>query len=326
MLLNELTRKSFQNHAFVRRAMFICMVLVAQGCAISPNYATIKVTDIGGTPLIGADVRVGSGVGTGGGGFKSSGGSKTILERKGKTDDKGEFFFFGVTSSTVHITAKKEGYYGGSTYLGEQHSTVLPLRPKISPVSAYIKKKSVKLPSDKGLFGFDIVIGDLVKPFGKGDRADFFFEVKPRMWKYSESRPAKKMLGGHIKINQSGGGFVAHYQGSGRIPSSGFNRPYHAPAIGYVTSIIDARKKAPKKDNGKPLGWHWIDSTQSRYREPYLYYYFKTRTDSPSGPLYGIVTQYSGFSYRGSNRDVPYVRIEYLYNSDRTSNLEIQRF
>jgi hypothetical protein len=109
-----------------------------------------------------------------------------LSDTKGKAILTGHW---GDFSMGVLISASKPGYYAsgmevhplnGSTYWRPEVKLVL--RKRKNPVPMYVKDESIDKPIGSLIFrdsiGYDLMKGDLVKPHGKGEVADFIFHVQ----------------------------------------------------------------------------------------------------------------------------------------------------
>ena len=137
---------------------------------------TFRVTDSLGTPVTNAEVGV----------------SFYLWSEKpsgavGKTDTNGFFTVEGFCSAYANCSFVKDGYFLTSyrhTFPnprrnpdavrdGKWHpwnpTVEIILKEKRKPIPMYVKQVAIKLPKNGEPFGFDFKVGDLVKPYGKGE-------------------------------------------------------------------------------------------------------------------------------------------------------------
>ena len=98
-----------------------------------------------------------------------------------RTDNNGVVESSGKARLRIQLEVTKEGYYTTSYHKAQgteldrnkPHDLEVILREKIKPIPLYAKKLSVEVPLLKEEVGYDLKIGDWVKPHGKGETADF---------------------------------------------------------------------------------------------------------------------------------------------------------
>jgi len=144
--------------------------------------ATLKVVDESGSPVSGANVKVGY--------YDKN----TPVDIEGATDTNGILVTAHTTSTfnyveySLSIGAGKEGYYGtrskcdlGLPYDKTKWNPVktLVLKRFGKPIAMYAKRvNSLVVPEFNKAIGYDLMIGDWVGSYGKGINADLFFTEK----------------------------------------------------------------------------------------------------------------------------------------------------
>ena len=150
---------------------------------------TLQVIDTNGIPIDHATVSTG---------FYRPGPPK---QRKvGYTNQEGFYSVEDITLNEMNYQVNKEGfYYTRSDYhwaaKSDPNTSVkdgkwqpwdpvvqVVLRPKLEPVSMYAKSTTVYLPNITEHMGYDLVVGDLVRPYGDGETSDFIFHVVPKIF------------------------------------------------------------------------------------------------------------------------------------------------
>lgn len=236
----------------------------------------------------------------------------------GTTDQQGRYFWASGSRSIEWVEFSKNGYYNTTQYpssrgdisseLAATRTNTLPVTLKKirDPIPMYAKQASVELPASSGSYGYDLMIGDLLKPYGKGEAADFIIhiakEIKPygRNMDISFSTPEDG-------IQRYDSAEARHRDGPRQ---SDFIFPYEAPESGYYPSLLEADAAA---DAITPHG----DSQNRNYHS--ANYIFRTRTGNTPNGLYGRIFGPFGFIIRDTN---PIVQFTYYLNPSGTRNLE----
>ena len=147
---------------------FISVLLMVNVACASPSInIKLHVVDDEGQPVEKAKVDMGFLLGQGGNAVD------------GLTDSKGYFEATENGIFGVKIFVEKVGYYESKyrTGYGDQELTLL-FREKKNPIAMYAKKIKILAPIYDKEFGYDLVKGDYVKPYGKGEVSDFIFRVQ----------------------------------------------------------------------------------------------------------------------------------------------------
>lgn len=299
------------------RIIIFCLFL--QSCA-TPGSIDFTVTDVYGNSINNANVNVVSGYKS----FKldawgSPGKYNRVTDKTGVTDELGKYTFFGLVSKSTYAVASKTGYYPTSVRLNDNQDTNIPLRKIINPTIMLTKHLFKNLPSSEGTYGFDVMEGDLIQPHGSGKYADFQIHV----WNFNTTFNGKvtKRLAGSLSATNKNDGFIEHNTYRAANPSSKFNDMYNAPETGYVQSIKFAKELSANNNNLLSNIWYWTDNYKVRRPDViYKSYFFKIRSDSSNGPLFGKITSPIRFGDRNSNS--PYFNFDYFVNPNGTRYLE----
>lgn len=110
----------------------------------------------------------------------------------GTTDDAGRFVSKENGRAGITIKVQKDGFYShgynpaekdyfGSTGMPEFLEKNVVLRRVINPVALHAKRSgTIEMPAQEEWFGYDLEKGDLLSPYGDGEKADFLFRYKNR--------------------------------------------------------------------------------------------------------------------------------------------------
>ena len=114
--------------------------------------------------------------------------------RYGKTDTNGVCVATGISSMDMRFEISKEGYYaseGKYEFPGHAEPSVVDgkwqpwrtelavlFRRRMAPVAMYAKRVDLQIPLTNTTVGFDCLRGDLVFPYGSGERSDMLFEYR----------------------------------------------------------------------------------------------------------------------------------------------------
>jgi len=220
----------------------IILSLCLQSCA-TPKIIDFTVTDTSGSAIQGANINVISGyesLNLDVSGKSGPGKFNKVTDHTGKTDQFGNYTFFGLISFPPYVTAIKDGYYQTAVYPYDNKQITIPLRKKINPVVMLTKTIFQNLPSSDGIYGFDVIEGDLVQPHGYGTHSDF--ELQINTYINTVNGKQYKIQNGTIVTPDKNDGFIAHYTYTVNSPTSIFNGVYVAPDNVYAQSIKEARE------------------------------------------------------------------------------------
>lgn len=161
----------------------------------------------------------------------------------------------------MQVNVSKDGYYAAySPRLSRKrnHDVTYILRKRANPVPLYAKHVKLRIPVVREWVGYDMMVGDLVKPHGLGAVAD----IKLRSDIEGDGMDSGE---GTLEIDfGEGGGLIAVK--NDYLPYSDMKMPHHAASGNYMRIY---RRKA--------------DSYHDRNREPNKGYFFKTSSRSPDG-------------------------------------------
>jgi len=187
----------------MRKALFLVAMIAISCCncavgAIFQRDSTVKFTviDYGGSPISNANICVRT--------FKKwvpgeNSGRDVTMDIRGKTDTNGlckvsflcksmEFeygvgavgYYSAYSDRDVHFARTGSGFTLRQTQF-ETNLTVR-LKPRVNPKPMYVHasykdaRRHFPRNANFGVWGFDIKAGDWIKPYGKGEIADFFVE------------------------------------------------------------------------------------------------------------------------------------------------------
>lgn len=111
--------------------------------------------------------------------------------RKKYTLDENGYTAFEGSGYSASVRVNLEGYWEGydsdmrklqldllPLHVPQTMKLHVPLRKQINPRPLFIKRnESILMPNLKTTYGYDLEKGDLVRPYGKGIRTDFIFQV-----------------------------------------------------------------------------------------------------------------------------------------------------
>ncbi len=265
----------------------------------------------------------------------------------GRTDAEGAYVLRGKLHYEGHYAVRKHSYYathgrlsltsmGYSVKRGRwlPNDPVIPvvLRPVTNPIPMYARKARVTLPAEGGLFGYDLAVGDLVAPHGKGLRTDLLIKVDSAP--SGESTFDRRRIMGDVSFPDSADGLRAVYVPQQIYPRSEYRMPFQAPEEGYLASLreadSDAREQYQAYDyrqvdaSALPEIWHWTDAYrftgEQRTWDSEVNYFLRVRSHDPEGPLYGLIRGRFSFKYTKDNN--PVVSFTYYLNPDHSTNIE----
>ena len=195
-----------------------------------------------------------------------------------------------VTEFEYTISVVKSGYYRTNgphrtidteesfrKYASGVQELSLELRPILSPIAAFVGstvKSNKPLPSMNQPVGYDLVADDWIAPWGKGEQADFVFQVSgyAKAWRDHDQSLS-------LSFSNPGDGIQSFTYP--KDEGSEFIFPYEAPIDGYAPSRV---WRSQNNASGRQL-----DSESSL-----THYIFRIRTElNPDGSvkraLYGVI-------------------------------------
>jgi len=208
---------------------------------------TVHVTDENGVAVSNAQVNAGFNMAIKPG---EGWGTGIPTEVAGITDTNGICILTGKdTAGSVGVAASKEGYYGngGGTLFTNLDLVlrrwetwnptidVVLLKKGIQAPMYARKMREIKIPVEETPVGFDLIAGDWVTPYGKGEVSDFIFQVDvaPTQWItnwYGTSPRPYPIRDNKIAISFSNGN--DGIQTAAALPY-GLRLPRQAPLDGY---------------------------------------------------------------------------------------------
>jgi len=281
---------------------------------------TLRVIDDVGQPVAGAYVRIGAEARVtepwreGGKGVFAEG----LTNKEGLFSGEVET----IDARLAGYSVQKDGYYRTRLSYSAQYPPVKgrwePWNPTIelvlkrikSPVPMYAKHVQLKVPEFDKPIGYDLVIGDWVSPFGKGEKSDFIFEARrnvrsDRDYEGSLSLRFSNLADGLIPFDQP------------QADGSELRLPYQAPENGYLEE-----KTWREARQHEPDGRDKVLSDASRT----MNYFFRVRTlvdaqgrvvSAYYGKLHGDVRFFIGTLAPTSG-----LAFTYYLNPDGTRNVE----
>jgi hypothetical protein len=291
----------------------ISVIGMSSGCRprvpdIPKAQLTLHVVDDSGQPVAGARVAVV--------GFHT--------DTQGRTDEMGCYVAkLRNASGQVDLMADMKGFYSidRQTYVFVAHTNDqwLPWNPTVKvrlhritkPVPMVVKQIDEKLPVLEQAIGFDLVMGDWVKPFGKGEVSDFIFHAE--RWMRETNRVA-----GRLKLR-----FANPDDGLCRVrlpyrDDYGLGLQAMAPETGYAGPWEWRLRPEMDQDPSNPQADLNYDQDAN--------YYFRTR--SKRGADGKLLSAMYGKIYYGvqfgvwENRPEFTLKLLYYLNPDGTRNTE----
>jgi hypothetical protein len=291
-----------------------CLILsfIISGCALAqPEITgaqwnvTLKVVDENGQPVVGATASVGY-IGKPLPGQVIEDARDLSKEISGLTDQNGLFTAsHSDTSLSLGFDVQKAGYYpthiaytlfmpgqfGSDAVSKNRNPTITIVLKKIgNPIPMFAKwliteppafKKAGRPPvSFNKSIGYDLIVGDWVAPYGKGQTTDIIF---------TEEFSKQSLTDFYYKLtisfpNTSDG--IQEYKVPDAEEGSGLRSPYEAPVDGYRSQLTKENYHHPGQA-GKPY----------EFDENKIYFFRVTRSGE-SGPHYGkIYGDFMRFTY-----------------------------
>lgn len=306
----------------ILRAMLLVGFTLLAGCQTVGRdpllRLTLKVVDDDGMPVEGAKAGFG-GIGR----PKDTGAEGDAARVDGLTDPRGiftdEVAVWDATRSGYEVS-KSEHYTVWASFSAHPpvkgkwqpwNPTIQVLLKRIkNPVPMYAKRVEVKIPEFNQPIGYDLVQGDLVAPYGKGQISDLIFEADRKVVSDQEYDGTLT-----LRFSNEGDGLVAHEIEQPDPP--GLRMPYSAPDAGYISSKtwVESRHTSGR-ENGK------IISTASNR----MNYFIRVRTVRDNegkivSALYGKI--HGDFRwFIGARAPKSGLAFTYYLNPDGTRNIE----
>lgn len=220
---------------------------------------------------------------------------------RGITDQNGVVVLTGAGRRNVvkYGVLPKEGYYesGGGEYWFSTNvagrwqpwnpTIDVVLKPIVNPVPMYARHIKVHFPAPTNTYGYDLIVGDWVAPYGKGQTTDFVFQVTG-YWRNVSDLDSTLTL---TFVNPLDG--IQQFAAPTRLRGSDLRSPREAPLDGYHSKWTWRRAWKPGQ-----LSPDQIDDTKGDSN-----YFFRVRTISDEqgkikSALYGKI--YEGFKFSGA--------------------------
>lgn len=268
---------------------------------------TIKVIDESGEPIKNAEIGLGFEQG-----YRNN--APFMQAVTGNSDNKGMFKARARTSNLVTYGAKKDGYYtsnyihrfksnNGNRWEPWNPELIVVLRKIEKPVPMYARKiTDLMLPVLNQFIGFDLILSDWVKPYGRGVKADINFKVVSN---YKNDREFDGKL--IVTVPGSQGGFVLVKEQ--QLYGSHYKLPRTAPSEGYLKEVKIEKSRKP---NMPLISSRSIDNN-------YIFMVTSERKDVLNKPLYGKIREDFEFFFDAEKASVNFT---YYLNPDHTKNLE----
>lgn len=333
------------------KAILLCSLMLCVGCGITAKRH-IFVVDQEGKPIPNARVDAHwedylyipsfslDFSGKGGGG---SGGSRSV---DGRTNQDGYFSFWIIDGlEQIYATAYHDAHYQSNNRKHKEEddtddtddTLIVTLRKKQEPVILTGKQVKLFLTNEVTIRGYDLVVGDWVKPYGRGIVDDLQIsatvtpdEINDRPW-YLKPEIIE------IAFPHEGDGMQLFFWDS-QAPYVEWWFPYHAPTEGYHATLSQAYEqigvdsdamafsniKHSKLSSEKLSYWNWLTNsyTLDASKEELLYMnmraFFRIRTDTNT-PYYGMIIEQFDIGTIGG---APTIEFSYFFNPNHTTNLE----
>lgn len=184
----------------------------------------------------------------------------------------------------------------------------LVFRPIVKPVPMYARKVETRIAQPAQAYGYDLLAGDWVAPYGKGKTADVFFEL---------TGYANSVKDYDTTLTISFTNALDGIQPFEAIKGSAFRSPRKAPVDAYQSSLELRRVR-------KPGQWSpsWVDDTTGETN-----YFFRVRTvldenGKIKSTLYGKI--YGSFKFFGASTNGSFLTIPayYLNPEPNVRNME----
>ncbi len=284
---------------------------------------TVRVVDEQGVPLKDVDVGIGVNFPKTTNPFDGQR-SESI---KGKTDNASLFASEFKALSRIVVWADSQSYYRSyknfdfkspvdGKYQPWNPTIDLVLRKKVNPVPMYAKKfNDIIIPVVSEPVGYDLLMGDWVKPRGKGELGDVIFTLKRE---FKDESNFESTL--EVSMPNEAEGFSA-ITSDMMIPESEFKFPREAPVEGYVKSLLlsYSASSATPNDSGFVSGYK---RTSSLIASDY-FIRIRLQSDDKGNTVRAIYGKIAGpIEYRIQECKTATIRFTYYINPDGTRNIE----
>jgi hypothetical protein len=296
------------------------LLLFSFNLRANEGRVTIHVVGEDGLPIATAKANIQFAVAMPGGGL----GNEKVVNIEGLTDTNGICVLTGNGDDAyVGAAVLKDGYYGAGGYRIEFTNSLLgrwqPWNPTIEvvlqkrgvQVPMYTRRvDEIKIPVEGKPVGFDLMAGDWVAPYGKGETADFLFQLER---KPEPAVPAREIPPYDVTLTvnfpNAGDGIQSIFVPT-RGGHSGLRLPRQAPADGYESVLI----KRESKERGQ--------KAYSDYRDDQNYFFrVRTKKDAQGNiisALYGKI--YGDFNHAAAGGKLAFTY--YLNPEPNSRNME----
>lgn len=230
------------------KLLFVFGVLMSEAACQPIRQVDVTVLSDNGNPVQGAEVVV----------WFYGYQPEQSKSEQGLTDRNGRFKASGRPHLGMLVRINKEGYYEtekDKLSITHDHKIELVLREKKNPIPLFAKRVRDKVPGISEPFGFDLRMGDWVKPFGVGEVSDMFFTV-------TKTKSEDGVLGGILSVTfpeESEGVYVINSL-NGYLPLSKMVMPNYAPDAPYLNMI--ERVEFGYQNHKKPLNTSYFLRTR----------------------------------------------------------------
>ena len=230
-----------------------------------------------------------------------------------RTSDVDGRFSFRLSNQVTFLGITKAGHYPTSLSLYPDHlpqmPVMIPLRRILRPQPMVGKQVLVTIPAGSFHFEYDLLAGDCLPPYGKGSNADL--GVEWRRPDQSKGEYPRDVISVQV-LGKENGVFTQRIKSSSNAPRSALPSYYEAPVAGYVATFAEADQAA--------------GGIKGEYDGASTIYYFKIRSERPSGPLFGKLRGEILYFPR-PNREKDQFKFEYVINlsGDRGMEIDMKR-
>lgn len=210
-----------------------------------------------------------------------------VLRGSGRRGDIG----YGVHSTKGYYYSGGGEYWFSTNVAGRWqpwNPTIdIILKPILNPVPMYARCIKVHFPAPTNAYGYDLMIGDWVAPYGKGQTTDFLFQVTG-YWSNVSDLDSTLTLSFANRLDG-----IQQFAAPPPRRGSELRSPREAPLDGYRSKWTWRRAWKPGQ-----LSPHHIDDTKDDSN-----YFFRVRTTTDEqgrikSALYGKI--YEGFKFAGA--------------------------